>query len=236
MATYRELIYSVLDRIKAISDDSIITEDHVIFTIDKVRAALLYQKYGEVKREVIESNYQTLCLDLEQVVNSEVCGEIYMRTTKSIPSLLNIGNTSIYPLDFYKGNIAFVSRERMKYVGYNKLLQNIIYASLNPDGRVYLKSKNPQFLYLEKISITGIFENAMEALELECSQICEPWDRIVPIEEDLIPVLTETVVKDLLGALYRPADEQNNMSDDLANIYSFIKRNIKSGLQKQIEE
>ena len=54
MATYRELIYSVLDRIKAISDDSIITEDHVIFTIDKVRAALLYQKYGEVKREVIE--------------------------------------------------------------------------------------------------------------------------------------------------------------------------------------
>lgn len=236
MATYRELIYSVLDRIKAISDDSIITEDHVIFTIDKVRAALLYQKYGEVKREVIESNYQTLCLDLEQVVNSEVCGEIYMRTTKSIPSLLNIGNTSIYPLDFYKGNIAFVSKERMKYVGYNKFLQNVIYASLNPDGRVYLKSKNPQFLYLEKISVTGIFENAMEASELECSQICEPWDRIVPIEEDLIPVLIETVVKDLLGALYRPADEQNNMSDDLANIYSFIKRNIKSGLQKQIEE
>ena len=26
------------------------------------------------------------------------------------------------------------------------------------------------------------------------------------------------------------------MNDDLANIYSFIKRNIKSGLQKQIEE
>ena len=236
MATYRELIYSVLDRIKAISDDSIITEDHVIFTIDKVRAALLYQKYGEVKREVVESNYQTLCLDLEQVTNSEVCGEIYMRTTKSIPSLLNIGNTSIYPLDFYKGNIAFVSRERMKYVGYNKLLQNVIYASLNPDGRIYLKSKNPQFLYLEKISVTGVFENAMKASELECSQICELWDRIVPIEEDLIPVLIETVVKDLLGALYRPADEQNNMSDDLANIYSFIKRNIKSGLQKQIEE
>ena len=236
MATYRELIYSVLDRIKAISDDSIITEDHVIFTIDKVRAALLYQKYGEVKREVIESNYQTLCLDLEQVVNSDVCGEVYMRTTKSIPSLLNIGNTSIYPLDFYKGNIDFVSRERMKYVGYNKFLQNVIYASLNPDGHVYLKSKNPQFLYLEKISITGIFENAMEASELECSQICESWDRVVPLEEDLIPILIETVVKDLLGALYRPADEQNNMSDDLANIYSFIKRNTKSGLQKQIEE
>ena len=45
-----------------------------------------------------------------------------MRTTKSIPSLLNIGNTSIYPLDFYKGNIELVSRERMKYVGYNKFL------------------------------------------------------------------------------------------------------------------
>ena len=50
MATYRELIYSVLDRIKAMSDDSIITEDHVIFTIDKVRAALLYQKYGVLAR------------------------------------------------------------------------------------------------------------------------------------------------------------------------------------------
>lgn len=236
MATYRELIYSVLDRIKAISDDSIITEEHVIFTIDKVRAALLCKKYGEVKREVIESNYQTLCLDLEQVVNSQVCGDVYLRTTKSIPSLLNIGHTSVYPLDFYKGNITLVSRDRMKYVGHNKFLQNVIYTSMNPDGHVYLTSKNPQFLYLQKISITGIFENAMEASELECSKICEPWDRVVPIEEDLIPVLIDTVVKDLLGAIYRPADSQNNMSDDLANLYSFIKRNVKLGLQKQIEE
>ena len=38
---YREAIYMVLDEIKSISDDSLITEDHVIFLLNKYRTFLL---------------------------------------------------------------------------------------------------------------------------------------------------------------------------------------------------
>jgi hypothetical protein len=41
MTTYRELVYMVLDELKAKSDDFYYTEDHIIFLLDKYRAFLL---------------------------------------------------------------------------------------------------------------------------------------------------------------------------------------------------
>ena len=44
------------------------------------------------------------------------------------------------------------------------------------------------------------------------------------------------VIKELLGASYRPEDSENNASDDLANLASFIQRNVKSSLAKQLSD
>ena len=44
------------------------------------------------------------------------------------------------------------------------------------------------------------------------------------------------VVKELLGASYRPEDSENNASDDIANLASFIQRNAKSSLAKQLTD
>ena len=55
---------------------------------------------------------------------------------------------------------AFVSKERFKYVGHNKYLRNIIYCTLGPDNHIYFNSANPQFKYLKKARVTGIFEDA----------------------------------------------------------------------------
>jgi hypothetical protein len=40
-ATYREIVDMCLDEIKAISDDSIVTEDHVIFLANQYRLFLI---------------------------------------------------------------------------------------------------------------------------------------------------------------------------------------------------
>jgi len=48
--------------------------------------------------------------------------------------------------------------------------------------------------------------------------------------------MVELVVKELLGVNYRPKDNQNNAADDLADIASFVRRNIKSQLAKQMTE
>jgi hypothetical protein len=241
MSTYRELIYLVSDEIKTNSDDSIITEEHIKFLLQKYRAYLIYQKYKDIKKDIPESAYQSICLTLEVIdtLDGEPCvGEKYLRSKEKIPTLLRVGNPQIYPYDdYYQGNITYISRERMRFVGYNRFLKNIIYCSLSPNGHLYFKSSNPQFLYLEKVGFTGVFENPEDASKLTCSEDsdCDILDKEFPIEESLIPMLIGSVVKELLGAAYRPEDSENNASDDLANLATFLRNNIKNDIQKKIE-
>ena len=240
MSTYRELVYLCLDELKLYSDDSVFTEDHIIFLLNKYRSFLLKQRYSDIKKQIPESNYQNICLDLIQVpaISGEPCeGGVYLRSKDKIPFLMKIGTPRVYSSDYYQGEITYVSRERMRYIGYNKYLKNIIYASIGPDSYLYLKSFNPQYLYLEKIKVTGIFEDPQAASELQCSDDseCDILDRVFPIETSLIPPMIELVVKELLGAEYRPEDSNNDSSDDLSNLAAFIQRNTKSPIAKALE-
>ena len=56
-----------------------------------------------------------------------------------------------------------------------------------------------------------------------------------PIENALVPIVVEMVVKELLGAEYRPKDSSNNADDDLSDIIAWARRNMKTAVQKQIE-
>lgn len=234
--TYRELVYLVLDELKLSADDSYFTEEHVVFLLGKYRGLLLKQQYKDVKKEIPESNFQTLCLDLIQVpaIAGEPCeGGTYLRSKEKIPFLMNITTPRVYTEDYYQGDITYVSRERMKYVGYNRWLPNIIYASIGPDNYLYFKSFNPQYLHLEKARLTGIFENPEKAAQFECG--CDILDMPFHLEEALIPQVVQLVVKELSGSIYKPKDDENNSSDDLSELATFIRNNVKSNLQKQIE-
>lgn len=232
-----------LDQVKVSSDDSYFTEDHVIFLLSKLRSFLLKQRYStDIKKVIAESNYQTICLDLIKVpaINGEPCtGGEYLRSKEKIPVTIRIGNPRVYPIDFYQGDIAFVSRDRMRYVGYNKWLKNIIYCSIRPDNYLYFKSVNPQFLYLEKVKFTAIFEDTEQVSGLTCEgdteTPCDILDRTFPIEEALVPNLIELAVNTLKQAIYNPEDPSNNANDDLSDMVSWIRRNMKSNIQKQIE-
>lgn len=213
----------VLDELKLYSDDALYTEEHVMFLFGKYRTFLLKQRYSDVKKQIPESNYQTICLDLIEVpaISGEPCeGGSYLRSKEKIPFLMKIGNPMVYPVDYYQGEITYVSRERMRYVGYNKYLKNIIYASIGPDNYLYFKSFNPQYLYLEKARMTGIFEDPQAASELQCPDengdtVCDVLDKTFPIEDALIPPMIELVVKELLSVEYIKKDEENNAKDDL---------------------
>ena len=228
MSTYKELVYMCLDELKLYSDDALYTEEHIMFLLGKYRTFLIKQRYSDVKKQIPESNYQTICLDLIKVpaISGEPCeGGSYLRSKEKIPFLMKIGNPRVYPIDYYQGEITYVSRDRMRYVGYNKYLQNIIYASLGPDNYLYFKSFNPQFLYLEKIRMTGIFEDTLAASELQCPDkngniVCDVLDREFPIENALIPPLIQLVVEELTKAEYKPEDKENNSDDDLSEVIS----------------
>lgn len=226
MSTYREIVYMINDELKLSSDDAYFTEDHLIFLTSKYRAFLLKQRYSDIKKFIPESNFSTICLDLIEVpaISGEPCeGGVYLRTTVKIPYMMGIKQPRVYPIDYYQGEITYVNRDRMKYMGYNKYLTNIIYCSLGPDNYLYFKANNPQFLYLEKVRITALFENAEETFGLQCDKdgnICELLDAEFPLEASLVPPLLELVVKELRGSEYMPEDKENNANDDLSDINS----------------
>lgn len=239
--TYREIVYMCLDELKLSSDDSTYTEDHIIFLTTKYRAALLKKEYySNLKKPVSEGNYQTLCLDLIQVpaISGEPCeGEDYLRSKEKLPVFMHIGTPRVYPLDYWQGDIALVSRDRMKFTGYNKWMGNIIYCSLGPDNYIYFKSSNPQFIYLEKVRFSAVFEDPVKAFESACDgdTACDILDAEFPIEDALVNQLIQLTVQELRGPEYAPEDDQNNAKDDLADMMNFIRRNMKSNLSKQID-
>lgn len=228
MSTYKELVYMCLDELKLYSDDALYTEEHIMFLLGKYRTFLIKQRYSDVKKQIPESNYQTICLNLIEVpaISGEPCeGGSYLRSKEKIPFLMKIDNPKVYPVDYYQGEITYVSRERMRYVGYNKYLKNIIYASIGPDNYLYFKSSNPQYLYLEKARMTGIFEDPRAASELQCPDengdtVCDVLDREFPIENALIPPLIQLVVEELTKVEYKPEDKENNSDDDLSEVVS----------------
>ena len=230
MAKYKEIVSMVLDALKITSDDSIFTEGHIIFLAGRYRSFLLKQRYySDLKKQIPESNYQTLCLSLEkaEAIEGLPCeGGYYLRTTEPVPALLPFGNTRFYTsASYFKGDITMVSKDRFKYVGDNKYMQNILYATLGPDSHVYLTSSNPQFLYLEgddKLKVTGIFEDSEKASDLECDnqgnpETCDILDREFPMEDALVAPLLELVTKELSPSIAAPEDRENDANDNLSS-------------------
>ena len=66
MSKYSELVYMITDLLKLFSDDSVYTEDHIIYLLDTTRAYLLEQKYGnDSRKEMSRDNLQTIEITFE---------------------------------------------------------------------------------------------------------------------------------------------------------------------------
>ena len=240
--TLRELVFLVLDELKINSDDSYFNEDHVVFLINKYRSFVLKKELEKENKPLSSTNAQLICLDLIEIKDEDnLCGESMLRTEQPIPSLVNDCKVSIYPVNYFEGDhIIYTTMERMRYTTYNKWTKNLIYAAKGPDNYLYLKSSNPQYLYLEKLKMKAVFEDFESAAQYACDESgeelnCDILDMKFPIENALVPIIVEMVVKELLGASYRPKDSINNSNDDLSDIVAWVRRNMKTPVQKQIE-
>ncbi len=227
MATFREMTYMVLDILKEHSDDAYYTEEHVMFLLSRMRAFLLDRKYNKPQRfsplpVVSYENMQTVCLVLEVAndINGD-CNGGWLRSVEKIPDLIFTGQVSVETLsDMLPSNVTFVPYSRMRYVGYNKWLRNIIYCSRSSDGHLYLHGGNPQFMFLDSIKLTGVFSSPEDAAALSCDKTesqCDILDMAFPLESSLISECVEMVVKELLGSKYAPEDKENDARDNLGD-------------------
>lgn len=229
----KEIVYACLELAKAAtSDDSYLNEELTLFLLKKYRSFLIKKEQEKENNSTdiaSEFEYQEICLTLEQVAaidGSPCTGGYYLRTVEEIPKILEGTVPRVYPVDYYQsGNITYVSRDRMRYAGSNPMFNNMIYTSLGPDKHLYLKSGNQQFLYLNQLRVSAIFEDFEEAAEYSCddsssSATCDVLDETFPIREYLVPMLIDLVVKELTGATYKPKDSKNNANDDLGDLRS----------------
>ena len=222
----KELVFSILDTLKLSgSDDSYITPELVLFLCKKYRAFLIKKEQDKEKLAsdiASEFEYQEICIDLVKDGTATCFGGQYLKSTKKIPKLLEGNKPKIYPEGFFEGaNISFVSKDKMRYIGTNKYLQNIIYASIGPDFYLYVSSSNPQFAYLKKLRMSAIFEDPEEAAKLACpgdvtksDTSCDIMEQEFPIREYLVPMLIELVTKELSPSVALMPDTQNDAADN----------------------
>ena len=229
--TLREIVFICMDEIKLHSDDSFYTEDHLVFLLNKYRSFVLKKELEKENKQLSSSNGQTICLDLIEIRDeNNPCGESMLRTEQKIPNLVNDCKVSLYPVNYFEGDhIIYTTMERMRYTTYNKWTKNLIYAAKGPDDYLYLKSSNPQYLYLEKLRMKAIFEDFESAAQYACDEDgdklqCDILDMKFPIENALVPIVTELVIKELLGVKYQPRDTHNNATDDASNPVSQPKQ------------
>lgn len=206
--TYRELVYMCLDEIKLASDDSYITEDHILFLIGKYRSFLLKQKYEKSNMPAAESNYQYLLLS----------------PGDKVPTILALAKPLVELRLQTPGNTLFakstyVPHHRFEYVGNNSYLSNISYCTVNPHTHVLdFKINTEVDITLNDYKIYAIFDDIIEASKYTTETAEDILDKICPIETDLVAGVQELVVKDALGIAYRPQDKANNASDDLGSV------------------
>lgn len=229
MATYRELVYIILDELKIQSDDSYFEEEHIMFLINKYRPLILKQRYSDIRKEIPDANYQSI--NITMVDSPEVTGNLdgsmhYRKSNVKIPTILNLNGgqriiTLSYKSDYWSGEITYVSKDRFKYIGYNKWIASTVYGSIGPDSYLYIKSADTNIIQLNGVKLTSIFEDPTEVNKLDVDingKIKDPMDIECPFEANLIPVLVEMVLKSLIPALARPSDNVNNANDDITDI------------------
>lgn len=197
--TYKELVYMCLDEIKLASDDSYITEDHILFLISKYRAFLLRQKYEKTNMPVSESNYQCILVTPNDDIVPEVMTLAKPRVFTSTPD----GDPNF---------LTFVSPHRYHFVGENRILKPITYCTIDHNKKLQCKNKE-----LTDVNIFAVFEDIVKVSEFNLDG-ADVLDCECPIETDLVSGVQELVVKDALGIAYRPKDNMNNANDDLSSL------------------
>ena len=98
-----------------------------------------------------------------------------------------------------------------------------------------------------KLLITALFGSPREVVNFRCGEKqCKPEEQCpadecsilnkdFPIENELIQQLIEIITTKLAAAIYKPADPQNNSTDDMASIQAFIRQAMKDKFVKETQ-
>ena len=222
--TKGELIDDIRERLQQYSDDSEIADLHISFLIDEARKMFIKQRYNRANKLIPSALFQRINLDVDFEQDNEFDSgfldtDTTLSTITKIPTLIQnqiidgrikIDNGSYSDIKFI-----LIDIDRLPYVGYNKLLPDVVYVAIGYDYKLKLKGLYNRYKLLEKIRLYAIFENPEEAWRLSPSfnQNTDYLDVEYPIDSDMGVLIADLIIKQLIEKLRMPIDTNNNATE-----------------------
>lgn len=217
MATQREFIYNVRNKLKLFSDDNGWSDEFIAHLIDQRRNYLIGQQYRSRKLVIPESIRQTIVLPLERVNN--VVGmpdSKVIRSVDKIPNILTFSDLSIftrvYNRDLDALPLNFVRYDRFQMVGKNKWMQDQSYATIGPDDKLYIKSGNALNNLKKVVYLKSVFGSPAEAYKLQENfrVNVDFFDTEYPMDETLGAATVQMVLEELGSTVGLQEDNTND--------------------------
>lgn len=224
MPTLNEMVYDIKNIAYGgeQSDDHRVSDHQVAYWIRQVRSMLVRQELA-TRNKISSSFVQHLNeVELTSVDPAEVSGlstgTYILKSTEKLPETIQRGEkNTITSVESIDGTQTFSETTffRRKYNKYNK------YTKCEPrwylkNGYLYITNE----LLIEKISVSGIFENPEEVANFGLSSGDTPfsWDGEYPISNSMASTVTDIILKTKMGiARQMPADETNDADEKQLN-------------------
>ena len=224
MSTKKEIIYSVLEKLRIHTDDSDISEEMVSHLIDIKRAMLVKQQYSKTFWHMPNGIKQELCLGLSLVpkISGYGCAGKILSTDISLPKAIKIkgkeGPLNVRKEDGTEIALTIVPIERLPFLFENRFTQHLTYCAVDMNGKLLIISKDNKHKFLKSIKVTDIFERPDDVRAWECnydSSNEDPWEIEYPLESAMEDTVVELVLKDLARTLGIPSDNINDATDEI---------------------
>lgn len=224
MANRLELVYSIKELMKEHTDDTLMSDRHILFLFNTYRAKYLRQLYSNRAKELDSSSTQTLCLDMEKV-DKGVCGITVdctvVRSKIKLPDLLSLRGRSA----LISAGPAIVGTERFEVINADEanICMSDKFATTSvfiEDNYLYVVGNTPASNLIKCIRVTGIFSDP-DSLEdfnncCNCDDKPEPCltdETDYPIPGHLIPEISKEVLNDFLSTFnVTPSRDTDNDS------------------------
>jgi hypothetical protein len=227
-----ELIYAIREKLKAYTDDTRYTDDWLLYLIRLKRAVFLRREYNQLQRTIDPEVLQTICMPLTNVDESE-CPDCYSisspecfitRTVDKLPASIELHNRNtvvkIAPVGRFDKPFSIVNKSNFVYAGESRYERNIVFATVDTGGYIYLKSKNPFYKTLEAITVTLLFDNPEDANAFECNGVAcyDNSNDEYPIKGWMADIVITEIVNELANLKQIPTDTTNNAKDENSSI------------------
>lgn len=224
-----QLIYSIREKLAQYADDSDFDNREILFEINLQRAIYLRNLYNAKHRIIDPEVKQILCVPMTTASPDE-CGCIdtdcvVLRSVNPMPSLIELHDTNgiFYtgPTSVGEKPFSYVTYIQAMFSGERQYNGNTIYTFMNPNGYLFLKSKNNQHKMIDCIMVHAILEFPEEAAAYNNpngSACYDPETTNYPIKAHALAYITEIVVQRLLFKLGIPVDRVNDSSSDIKQV------------------